>query len=81
MSRVYVGNLPMNVRERDVEDIFYKFGRILQISIKTPGRPPAFAFIEYEDPRDAEDAVYARDGYEFDGERLRVEISIKTPGR
>eukprot|EP00639_Heterosigma_akashiwo_P029038 CAMPEP_0194677362 /NCGR_PEP_ID=MMETSP0295-20121207/9456_1 /TAXON_ID=39354 /ORGANISM="Heterosigma akashiwo, Strain CCMP2393" /LENGTH=128 /DNA_ID=CAMNT_0039562169 /DNA_START=105 /DNA_END=487 /DNA_ORIENTATION=+ len=75
MARVYCGNLPMNVRERDIEDIFYKFGKIRSVDIKTPGRPPAFAFIEFDDARDAEDAVRSRDGYEYEGERLRVEMS------
>jgi RNA recognition motif. (a.k.a. RRM, RBD, or RNP domain) len=27
-QRIYVGNLPMDVREKDVEDVFYKYGRI-----------------------------------------------------
>ena len=35
--------------------------------------PPAFAFIAFDDPRDARDAVYYRDGYDFDGGRIRVE--------
>lgn len=28
--------------------------------------------LQYEDSRDAEDAIYYRDGYNFDGYRLRV---------
>ena len=27
---------------------------------------------QFEDPRDADDAIYGRDGYDFDGCRLRV---------
>jgi hypothetical protein len=32
------------------------------------------AFISFAHPRDAEDAVRYRDGYDFDGGRIRVEI-------
>ncbi|KAL5218625.1 hypothetical protein ABZP36_019309 [Zizania latifolia] len=70
---IYVGNLPGDIREREVEDIFYKYGRIVDIDLKIPPRPPGYAFVEFEDPRDAEDAVAGRDGYNFDGHRLRVE--------
>eukprot|EP00740_Mantoniella_antarctica_P007821 CAMPEP_0181354280 /NCGR_PEP_ID=MMETSP1106-20121128/3278_1 /TAXON_ID=81844 /ORGANISM="Mantoniella antarctica, Strain SL-175" /LENGTH=78 /DNA_ID=CAMNT_0023466935 /DNA_START=57 /DNA_END=290 /DNA_ORIENTATION=- len=72
---VFCGNLPIDVRERELEDLFHKFGRIREIDLKLPPRPPGFAFIEFDDARDAEDAVRGRDGYTFDGERLRVEIS------
>lgn len=34
MSRVYVGNLPIDVRVKDVEDIFFKYGRIIDIDLK-----------------------------------------------
>lgn len=34
MSRIYVGNLPMDVRERELDDLFYKYGRIRDIEIK-----------------------------------------------
>jgi hypothetical protein len=34
MSRIYVGNLPMDVRERELDDLFYKYGRIKDIEIK-----------------------------------------------
>ncbi|KAG2695644.1 hypothetical protein I3760_07G021800 [Carya illinoinensis] len=72
---IYVGNLPGDTRMREVEDLFYKYGRIVDIDLKLPPRPPGYAFIEYEDPHDAEDAIYYRDGYDFDGYRLRVELA------
>ncbi|OQR95992.1 pre-mRNA-splicing factor SF2, partial [Achlya hypogyna] len=72
-TRIYVGNLPMDVRTREIDDLFYKYGRIVDIDVKFPSRPPAFAFVEFEDERDAEDAIRGRDGYRFEGGRLRVE--------
>ena len=51
MPRVYVGNLPVDIRESELEDLFYKYGRIREIDIKRPPRPPAFAFISYDDIR------------------------------
>lgn len=32
--------------------------------------------LQFEDPRDAEDATYGRDGYDFDGYRLRVSCTF-----
>eukprot|EP00600_Ochromonadales_sp_CCMP1393_P006411 CAMPEP_0174968376 /NCGR_PEP_ID=MMETSP0004_2-20121128/8098_1 /TAXON_ID=420556 /ORGANISM="Ochromonas sp., Strain CCMP1393" /LENGTH=288 /DNA_ID=CAMNT_0016217599 /DNA_START=56 /DNA_END=922 /DNA_ORIENTATION=- len=75
MSRIYIGNLPLDIRESELDDLFYKYGKMREIDLKTPARPPAFAFISYEHYRDAEDAVRGRDGYNFDGYRLRVEFA------
>ena len=52
-SRIYIGNLPEDVRSREVEDIFDKYGKILDVDIKLPrsGGGPAFAFLEFDDPR------------------------------
>ncbi|KAH6766400.1 SERINE-ARGININE PROTEIN 30 [Perilla frutescens var. hirtella] len=72
---LYVGNLPGDVREREVEDLFYKYGPIVHIDLKIPPRPPGYAFVEFEESRDAEDAIRGRDGYDFDGHRLRVELA------
>ncbi|AQL06763.1 Serine/arginine-rich-splicing factor SR34 [Zea mays] len=72
---IYVGNLPGDIREREVEDLFYKYGKIVDIDLKVPPRPPGYAFVEFEDPRDAEEAIAGRDGYNFDGHRLRVEAA------
>ncbi|MQM01565.1 hypothetical protein Taro_034322 [Colocasia esculenta] len=72
---LYVGNLPGDIREREVEDLFYKYGPIVDVDLKIPPRPPGYAFVEFEDARDAEDAIRGRDGYNFDGHRLRVEFA------
>ena len=55
-----------------VEDLFSKYGRIVEIDLKLPPRPPGFAFVEFAHSRDAQDAVDGRDGYDFYGSRLRV---------
>nr|GFA01315.1 nucleotide-binding, alpha-beta plait [Tanacetum cinerariifolium] len=60
---LYVGNLPGDIREREVEDLFYKYGPIARIDLK------------FDEARDAEDAIRGRDGYDFDGHRLRVELA------
>ncbi|KAG6435150.1 hypothetical protein SASPL_100018 [Salvia splendens] len=65
---LYVGNLPGDVRERE-------YGPIVHIDLKIPPRPPGYAFVEFEESRDAEDAIRGRDGYDFDGHRLRVELA------
>lgn len=48
--RIYVGNLPPDIRTKDIEDLFYKFGKIVFIDLKNRRGPP-FAFVEFEDPR------------------------------
>ena len=64
MSRVYIGGLPERAGARDIEKLFEKYGRVRGINVKS-----GFAFIEYEDGRDADDAVYDLDGKNFMGER------------
>lgn len=68
-----LGNLPPDIRSKDLEDLFYKYGKITYVDLKNRKGPP-FAFIEFEDPRDAEDAVDGRDQYNYDGYKLRVEF-------
>ncbi|XP_057778126.1 serine/arginine-rich splicing factor SR30-like isoform X2 [Salvia miltiorrhiza] len=77
---IYVGNLPGDIRESEIEDLFYKYGRVVDIDLKTPSRSPAYAFVEFKDSHDAEDAIYGRDGYNFDGYRLRVEPAYEERG-
>lgn len=50
-GRIYVGNLPTDVREKDLEDLFYKYGRIREIELKNRHGLVPFAFVRFEDPR------------------------------
>ena len=50
--RLYVGNLPDDIRSRDIEDVFYKYGSIRDVELKLPkGRGTPYAFVEFDDPR------------------------------
>ena len=62
--RLYAGGISHRARERDVEKLFGKFGRIRDVSLKN-----GFAFVEFEDDRDADDAVYDLNRTTFMGER------------
>lgn len=43
--------------------LFVQYGKIPHIDLKVPPRRAAYAFVEYEDLKAAEDAVRGRDGY------------------
>ncbi|CAO3571335.1 unnamed protein product [Mortierella alpina] len=75
-TTVYVGHLSLRTERRDVEELFEKYGRIISVELKHGG----FAFVEYEDPRDADDAVTKLNGYELDGNRISVEWSRRSGG-
>ncbi|XP_007883019.1 serine/arginine-rich splicing factor 6 isoform X1 [Callorhinchus milii] len=68
MPRVYVGRLSYQVRERDLERFFRGYGKLLEVDLKN-----GYGFVEFEDSRDADDAVYELNGKELCGERVIVE--------
>lgn len=76
MTRVYIGHLSYRVRERDLEKFFRGFGKIREVLLKN-----GFGFVEFDDYRDADDAVYELNGRELDGERVVVELAHGTARR
>ncbi|XP_066585941.1 RNA-binding protein 1 isoform X5 [Prorops nasuta] len=71
--KVYVGNLGNSASKHELENKFGKYGPIRNVWVAR--NPPGFAFVEYEDPRDAEDAVRGLDGAVCGNARMRVEMS------
>eukprot|EP00170_Pyropia_yezoensis_P007315 contig_29950_g7337 len=74
-TRIFVGNLSRHVRTRELEDMFRRYGRVVDVDIKTD-----FAFVEMSDPRDADEAVYQLHGRRVDGDRMTVEFA-RSAGR
>eukprot|EP01018_Ginkgo_biloba_P002394 Gb_21375 [translate_table: standard] len=74
MARVYVGNLDPRATERELEDEFRIYGVLRSVWVAR--KPPGFAFIEFEDRRDAADAVRALNGKND----WRVELSRSSGG-
>jgi len=71
--KVYIGNLGNNASKYELEDAFSKYGPLKNVWVAR--NPPGFAFVEFEDPRDAEDSVRGLDGTRVCGNRVRVEMS------
>ncbi|XP_034065323.1 serine/arginine-rich splicing factor 6-like isoform X1 [Gymnodraco acuticeps] len=68
MPRVYIGRLSYNVREKDIQRFFSGYGKLMEIDLKN-----GYGFVEFDDNRDADDAVYELNGKELCGERVIIE--------
>ncbi|GAA50688.1 serine/arginine-rich splicing factor 4 [Clonorchis sinensis] len=75
MSRVYIGHLPARCSERDIERFFKGYGRLRDVVLKN-----GYGFVEFDNEKDADDAVYDLHGRELRGERIIVEHARLPPG-
>lgn len=71
-AQLFIGRLPKDIRVRELEAIFERYGRLLRCDVKY-GIGTAYAFIDYSDRRDAEDAIRYEDGREFEDQSIVVE--------
>ena len=78
MSAVYIGNLDVEASVNDLHREFDRYGRIKDVWVAR--KPPGFAFVEFEDERDARDAVRDMDGRFILDKRIRAEISRRGRG-
>ncbi|XP_800412.2 serine/arginine-rich splicing factor 10 [Strongylocentrotus purpuratus] len=85
-TSLYVRNLPDDVsRAEDMRNLFGKYGPISDIYIPLDyytREPRGFAYVQFDDIRDAEDAMYALDRYRFYGRELEIQYAEgdrKTP--
>ncbi|KAK1503495.1 RNA recognition domain-containing protein [Colletotrichum tamarilloi] len=67
----FSGNLSSErVSKRDVFDIFHRYGRLAQISLKS-----AYGFVQYHNLEDAQAAMDNLQGSEIKGRKIHLEIS------
>uniref|UniRef100_F6YB82 Zinc finger protein n=1 Tax=Ciona intestinalis TaxID=7719 RepID=F6YB82_CIOIN len=78
--KVYVGNLGTHASREDLEEEFSYYGRL--DSVWVARNPPGFAYVLFEDARDAKDAVRGLDGKIICDRKVRVDISnSRSTGR
>ncbi|KAK4242919.1 hypothetical protein C8A03DRAFT_28920 [Achaetomium macrosporum] len=70
-SRIFIGNLSSErVSKREVFDVFNRFGRLAQISLKN-----AYGFVQYHTVAEGHAAMQGAQGIELGGRRIHLEIS------
>lgn len=73
--RLFVGNLPYQATEQDVRAYFSAVAPPIRVAIpldRETGRPRGFAFVEFEHPAQAQEAIQRFNGQPFMGRTLAV---------
>lgn len=74
-KRLYVGNLAYSTTSEDLQELFEQYGvvRSAQVLIdREMNRSRGFGFVEMDDDNEAQAAIEALDGNDFQGRRLTV---------
>jgi len=82
-NKIYVGNMPFNFSETDLETTFSEYGDIEQINLITDrhtGQPRGFAFITFAKQVSAENALQLN-GTEVKGRKISVSMAKERESR
>ncbi len=74
-KRIYVGNLPYDTSDADLEQLFGQHGSVQSAQVimdRDTGRSKGFGFVEMESDSDADDAINTLNGKDFGGRALTV---------
>lgn len=74
-NKLYVGNLSFNTTEIAIQDLFSQSGTVSEVMLmhdKFTGRSRGFAFVTMGSDEEAQAAIAALHGKEFDGRALTV---------
>jgi RNA recognition motif-containing protein len=81
---IYVGNLPFDVTDAQLQAEFEAYGAVSKVSIvadRDTGRPRGFGFVEMSDDTQAKAAIDALNGKQIGGRALTVnEARPRTGG-
>jgi len=73
--KLYVGNLPYQTSESDLQALFESAGSVASVSIvrdRATGQARGFAFVEMGDAESAQKAINELDRHDFGGRNLTV---------
>ena len=74
-KRIYVGNLPFSVGQKEIRELFEKYGKMEDAEVITDkfnGRSKGFGFVTFENDADAEKAIAGTNEKDFSGRALKV---------
>jgi RNA recognition motif-containing protein len=74
-KRLYVGNLPYNLTEAELRDVFAEVGAVADVKLvldRDTGRPRGFGFVEMATEPDANQAIQTLNGRELQGRPLSI---------
>jgi len=74
---LFIGRVNKNTRVKDLEDVFSTYGILTRCDIKYGDM--AFGFVDFEDRRDAEDAMRYENGRSVCGSNIIVEWAKSNP--
>jgi cold-inducible RNA-binding protein len=77
-KKLYVGNIPYTLDVDALRKAFEEFGEIVDaviITDKHSGRSKGFGFVEFAKEEDAQKAIDAMNGKEFEGRALVVNVA------
>jgi RNA recognition motif-containing protein len=77
-SNLYVGNLPYEVNEEELRELFSAHGEVVSAKVITDretGRPRGFGFVEMSQEEEAQKAIQSLDGQDFRGRNLKVNVA------
>ena len=74
-TKLYVGNLPYETTESDLQTLFEAAGQVSTVNIvrdRTTGQARGFAFVEMSDAEGARKAINELDRHQYGGRNLTV---------
>ncbi len=72
---IYVGQLPYNVNETELRELFVEFGEIASVNLvmdRFSGRAKGFAFVDMPNNSEADQAIKALNRSMFKGREIKV---------
>jgi cold-inducible RNA-binding protein len=73
--KLYVGNLPYEVGETELQELFGRAGSVESVNVmrdQATGRARGFAFVEMSTDEEAQNAITALNGTQIGGRNLTV---------
>lgn len=80
--KLYVGNLPYETGEQDLQELFASVGSVETVNVirdMATGRARGFAFVEMGSDEDAHNAVSTLNDYQYGGRKLTVNEARPKP--